>query len=56
MPPDPRGSDDRYYDLLNEIARLTAALLIVAKTIDDPVLKARIASVIWPIDTPKENS
>lgn len=46
--PDPQ--DDRYL-LLIEIARLTAALLLIVKTIDDPVLKAEIASLIWPTDS-----
>jgi hypothetical protein len=35
-------------DLLTEIARLYAALIRVVRTIDDPVLKAEIAALIWP--------
>lgn len=35
-------------DLLDEVARLTAALIRVVNRIDDPVLKAEIAELVWP--------
>jgi hypothetical protein len=44
----PCDDTDDHVALLSEIARLTAALLIVVKAIDDPALKAEIAALIWP--------
>ena len=40
-------------DLLLEVARLTAALLLVIRRMDDPELKAEVADIIWPRDKAK---
>lgn len=42
--------------LLNEIARLTAALIRVVRRSDDPQLKAEIAELIWPPHPPQPSA